>query len=475
MIPRYTRPAMGRVWSDEYRMELWLQVELAVCEAWADLGVIPAEDMAAIRGATVQAERSAELFAQTHHDMISFTRAISEQLGPPGRWIHLGLTSSDVLDTALSLQVQAAADILAADLQQLESVLAELAVRYRHTLTIGRTHGVHAEPTTFGHKLAVFVAQVRRDAQRLEQARDELRVGKLSGAVGTHANVPADVEEQALARLGLRPAEAASQILQRDRHAQFMTTLAVIAATLEQQATEIRALQRTEIGEAFEPFSSGQQGSSAMPHKRNPELCERVCGLARLIRGHAVTALDNVALWHERDISHSSAERIILPDACTALDYILDLMRSIYDGLDVCPEAMTRNLELTQGLIYSGQVLLALVEHGMARGEAYDLVQTAARKVWAGEGELQAHLAADPRVSARLTSAELASLFDLTICGGSRSRSPASVSALDPDDRRAFPARQSPRDVRGGRRPFADGRVRSGVRVRRGHGRTDSR
>jgi adenylosuccinate lyase len=412
VIPRYTRPAMGRVWSDEHRMELWLQVELAVCEAWTEMGVIPEADMAAIRGATVQGERSAELFRETHHDMISFTRAIAEQLGPPGRWIHLGLTSSDVLDTALSLQIQEASDILAEDLQKLEAVLSEQAVRYKHTLTIGRTHGVHAEPTTFGHKLAVYVAQVRRDCQRLEHARDELRVGKLSGAVGTHANLPAEIEESALGRLGLRAAEAATQILQRDRHAQFVASLAVIAATLEQQATEIRALQRTEVGEAFEPFSSGQQGSSAMPHKRNPELCERICGLARLLRGHVVTALDNVAVWHERDISHSSAERIILPDACTALDYMLDLLTSIFEGLEVCPDAMTRNLELTRGLIYSGQVLLALVESGMARGEAYDVVQSAARKVWAGDGDLQTHLAADPLVSARLGSEQLASLFD---------------------------------------------------------------
>jgi len=412
VIPRYTRPAMGRVWSDEYRMQLWLDVELAVCEAWTELGIIPEADMAELRGATVQAERSAELLRETHHDMISFTRAIAEQLGPPGRWIHLGLTSSDVLDTALSLQIQAAADILAEDLRELEAVLAELAVRFKHTLMIGRTHGMHAEPTTFGHKLAVFVAQVRRDCQRLEQARDELRVGKISGAVGTHANVPAEIEEIALGRLGLRPAEASTQILQRDRHAQFVTTLAVIAATLEQQATEIRALQRTEIGEAYEPFSSGQQGSSAMPHKRNPELCERICGMARLLRGHAVTALDNVAVWHERDISHSSAERLILPDACIALDYMLDLLRSIYDGLDVCPDVMQRNLEMTRGLIYSGQVLLALVEAGMLRGDAYGVVQEAARRVWAGDGDLLSHLRANPRVTERISDQDLAALFD---------------------------------------------------------------
>ena len=412
MIPRYTRAAMGHVWSDEHRMQLWLDVEVAVCEAWAELGVIPQDDIAAIRGAAIHPDRMAELFRETHHDIISFTRSVAEQLGPPGRWIHLGLTSSDVLDTALSLQIQQAADILAEDLRQLEQVVAELAVRFKHTLMIGRTHGVHAEPTTFGHKLAVFVAQLRRDCRRLEFARDELRAGKISGAVGTHANVPAEVEESALARLGLAPAEASTQILQRDRHAQFVATLAVIAASLEQQATEIRALQRTEIGEAFEPFSSGQQGSSAMPHKRNPELCERVCGMARLLRGYVVTALDNVAVWHARDISHSSAERLILPDACIALDYMLDLLRTIYDGLEVCPDVMQRNLGLTRGLIYSGQVLLALVEAGLARGDAYAIVQSAARRVWAGEGDLLGHLRADSRVTDLIQAEALEALFD---------------------------------------------------------------
>ncbi len=291
MIPRYTRPEMGRIWSEEHKLELWLRVEIAVCEAWAAVGVIPTEDLEAIRSAQIDMARTAELFAETHHDMISFTRAVAERIGPAGRWIHLGLTSSDVLDTALSLQVQEASDILAADLERLESALSDQAVRYKYTPMVGRTHGIHAEPTTFGHKLAVFVAQARRDQTRLSQARDELRVGKISGAVGTHANVPAEVEERALGRLGLMPAEASTQILQRDRHAQFVCTLAVIAATLDQQATEIRALQRTEIGEAFEPFSAGQQGSSAMPHKRNPELCERVCrpgaGAARPCRHRA--------------------------------------------------------------------------------------------------------------------------------------------------------------------------------------------
>jgi adenylosuccinate lyase len=412
VIPRYTRPEMGRIWSDEHQLDLWLKVELAVCEAWAELGVIPPEDMQAIRGATVQTERMAELFRATHHDIIAFTRAMADRLGPAGRWIHLGLTSNDVKDTALSMQVQEAADVLAEDLRQLEAALSELAVRYKFTLTIGRSHGVHAEPTTFGHKLAVFVAQVRRDLQRLEAARDELRVGKISGAVGTHANVPGEVEERALADLGLRPAEASTQILQRDRHAQFVSTLAVIGATLDQQATEIRSLQRTEIAEAFEPFSSTQQGSSAMPHKRNPELCERICGLARVLRGYSVTALEDVALWHERDISHSAAERIILPDACIALDYMLDLLTGIWTDLEVCPDAMERNLELTRGLIYSGRVLLALVEAGMPRGEAYGLVQDAARQVWGGDGDLLAHLCSDRRVTELITPDDLQTLFD---------------------------------------------------------------
>ncbi|MBV9355214.1 MAG: adenylosuccinate lyase [Chloroflexi bacterium] len=414
MIPRYTRPEMGRVWSEEHRLELWLRVEVAVCEAWADLGVIPSEDLEAIRSAEIDMARTAELFAETHHDMISFTRAVAERIGPAGRWIHLGLTSSDVLDTALSLQIQESSDILAADLERLESALSDQAVRYKYTPMVGRTHGIHAEPTTFGHKLTVFVAQTRRDQTRLSQARDELRVGKISGAVGTHANVPAEVEERALGRLGLLPAEASTQILQRDRHAQFVCTLAVIAATLDQQATEIRGLQRTEIGEAFEPFSAGQQGSSAMPHKRNPELCERVSGLARVLRGHAVTALEDVALWHERDISHSSAERIILPDACTALDYMLHIFAGVIEELDVCPEAMSRNLALTRGLIYSGRVLLALVEAGMARAEAYRVVQDAAKRVWAGEGDLQSNLAQEPAVTARLSPHELAALFDVS-------------------------------------------------------------
>src|SRR5437899_1576912 len=277
---------------------------------------------------------------------------------------------------------------------------------------VGRTHGIHAEPTTFGLKLALWVDELRRGQQRLAAALEQVTVGKISGAVGTHATIPPQIEEFVCERMGLKIAPVSSQIVQRDRHAHFMTILALLGSSLEKMAQEIRHLQRTELSEAFEPFAAGQQGSSAMPHKRNPELCERICGMARLLRGYVVTALDNVAVWHERDISHSSAERLILPDACIALDYMLDLLRSIFDGLEVCPEAMQRNLELTRGLIYSGQVLLALVESGMARGEAYDIVQAAARRVWAGDGDLLSHLSHDPRVTQRLSADDLASLFD---------------------------------------------------------------
>jgi adenylosuccinate lyase len=307
----------------------------------------------------------------------------------------------------------AATDILAADLERLESAVAELATRYKYTPCIGRSHGIHAEPTTFGHKLAVWVAMIRRDRDRLAAARREVAVGKISGAVGTHANVPAEVEESVCARLGLEVAPASTQILQRDRHAAFVCGLAVIAATLELMATEIRALQRTEIGEVAEPFAAGQQGSSAMPHKRNPELSERICGLARIVRAAALPALENVALWHERDISHSSAERIVLPDACLALDYMLRLFADIVEGLEVYPERMKANLDLTRGLIFSERVLLALVEKGMPRNDAYLLVQSHAKRAWAGDGDLQTLLGDDARVRERLTREELAQCFEL--------------------------------------------------------------
>ena len=413
MIPRYSHPEMARIWSEEHKLDTWLRVELAVCEAWAELGVIPAEDMAQLRRATVDPARMEQLFRETHHDIISFVRAVAESVGPAGRFIHLGLTSSDVLDTALAVQTLEAIDLLDRDLQRLEAAATALALRYKDTPMIGRTHGIHAEPTTFGHKAAVWVWQVRQDRQRLARAREEMAVGKLSGAVGTHANVPAEVEERVCRQLGLQPAAVSSQIVQRDRHAYFIATLAVIAATLDQLGTELRGLQRTEVGEVAEPFSAGQQGSSAMPHKRNPELAERICGLARLIRGYAVPALDDVALWHERDISHSSVERVIFPDACLALDYILRLAAEVLEGLEVYPERMRQNLEMTRGLIYSGRVLLALVEAGFSRAEAYELVQAKAKRVWAGESDLQTLLWEDERVRRVMSRAQLADLFDL--------------------------------------------------------------
>ncbi len=413
MIPRYSNPEMARVWSDEHKYDTWRRVEVAVCEAWAELGLVPEEALPAIRAATIDSGRMAQVFAETRHDVIALVRTMAESAGEAGRFIHFGLTSSDVWDTATSVQLVEAADILAEDLARLEESVAELAVRYKYTPCIGRSHGIHAEPTTFGHKLAVWVAMIRRDRERLAAARREVAVGKISGAVGTHANVPAEVEESVCARLGLEPSPASTQILQRDRHAAFVAALAVIAATLESMATEIRALQRTEIGEVAEPFAAGQQGSSSMPHKRNPELAERICGLARVVRAAAIPALEDVALWHERDISHSSAERIILPDACLALDYMLRLFAEIMDGLDVFPERMRANVDLTRGLIFSERVLLTLVEQGMVRNDAYLIVQRCAKRVWAGEGDLQSLLADDPGVRERLTREELAACFEL--------------------------------------------------------------
>ncbi|MBX5493441.1 MAG: adenylosuccinate lyase [Chloroflexi bacterium] len=413
MIDRYTYPEMKRLWSEEHKLELWLRVEILACEGWAALGAIGPEDLAAIRRASVDRARMEEIYRESHHDVLSFVRAVAESVGPAGRFIHLGLTSSDVLDTALAVVLCEACDLLAEDLERLEAVLTRQALAHKYTLMVGRTHGIHAEPLTFGHKLAVWVAEVRRHRTRLAQAREMVAVGKIGGAVGTHANVPPEVEEYVCRQLGLRPAEAATQIVQRDRHAQFVLTLALIASSLEKFATEIRGLQRTEVGEVAEPFAPGQQGSSAMPHKRNPELAERVCGLARVVRSAAIPALEDVVLWHERDISHSSVERIILPDACLALDYMLRTFTHIMEGLDVYPERMQRNLERSGGLVYSGRVLLALVEKGMSRQEAYALVQRYAKQVWQDDrGDFRALLAADPQVRALLGEEELARLFD---------------------------------------------------------------
>lgn len=412
MIEKYTRPAMGVIWGEERKIALWLKVEIAVCEAWAEEGVVPVEALPAIRAATVDLARMQEIERETEHDVIAFLRAAGETVGEASRWIHLGLTSSDVIDTALSLQVLEATDLLLADIESLREAVGALALQHKDTPQIGRTHGIHAEPLTFGLKLAGWYDELTRSRTRLLAAREDMAVGAISGAVGTHANVPPIVEERVCARLGLRPDPVSTQIIGRDRHAAFIATLAVIASSLDRFATEIRHLQRTEVGEVAEPFGAGQQGSSAMPHKRNPVLTERISGLARVIRGHAVTALETVPLWHERDISNSSAERVIFPDACILLDYLLGLSERVVRGLDVYPARMRRNLDSTQGIVYSQRALLALTEGGMDRQAAYKIVQRAAMRAWAEETPLYDILAGEPAVTERLAPDKLRALFD---------------------------------------------------------------
>jgi len=412
MIERYSRPQMKRVWSDESKFAKWLDVEIAACEAWAHVGVIPRETVPKIKLARINLKRMEEILQETHHDMTAFLGSVSESLGEESRFIHLGLTSSDVIDTALSLQLVEAAEILNEDIKELISVLAQQAIKHKYTPMVGRTHGVHAEPISFGLKLAVWVEEMNRNRIRLNEAKKAIAVGKISGAVGTYATLSPEVEDKTCARLGLAPAPVSSQILQRDRHAQFVTTLAIIASSLEKFATEIRALQKTETREAEEPFGAGQTGSSAMPHKRNPELCERICGLARLLRGNALTSMENVALWHERDISHSSTERVILPGSCLLLDYSLAIFTSVMRGLQVYPQRMKRNLELTKGLLFSQRVMLALIDKGLSRQKAYELVQRNAMKSWKGNKKFLSLLKADTEVTASLPPGELENLFD---------------------------------------------------------------
>jgi adenylosuccinate lyase len=412
MIERYSRPKMKKVWSDESKFDKWLQVEIAVCEAWAELGTIPKDAIPKIKKARFDLKRIDEILKETHHDMTAFLGSVAESLGEESRFVHLGLTSSDIIDTALSLQLVAAADLLAQDIAELIAVLEKRALEHKHTIMMGRTHGVHAEPTTFGLKLALWVEEMKRNAQRLDEAKKAISVGKISGAVGTYASVSPEVEKRACAKLGLEAAPVSSQIVQRDRHAQFVTTLAIIASSLEKFATEIRGLQRTEILELEEPFEPGQTGSSAMPHKRNPELCERTCGLARLVRGNAMTSLENIALWHERDISHSSNERIIFPDSCLVVDYVLSIFTYIMEGLQVYPEHMKENLEVTKGLIFSQRVLTALIEKGLSRQEAYKMVQRNSMKAWKDRTSFLGLLQADPEVGRHLSQSELEGLFD---------------------------------------------------------------
>ena len=404
---------MKKIWSEENKFDQWLKVEIAVCEAWAELGEIPRKEIVKIREASYDLGRVARFLKVTHHDMTAFLNSVAESLGAESRFVHLGLTSSDVMDTAQALQLTQA-DILEKDSAELISVLESKAIEHKYTIMMGRTHGVHAEPTTFGLKMALWTEEMKRNAQRLTEAGKNISVGKISGAVGTYATVPPEVERIACAKLGLAAAPISSQIIQRDRHAQFVTTLAITASSLEKFATEIRGLQRTEVREVEEPFEVGQTGSSAMPHKRNPELCERICGLARLIRGYAVASLENIPLWHERDISHSSAERIILPDSCLALDYMLSIFTSIMRGLKVHPEKMRHNIELTHGVIFSQRVLLALIDKGLMREEAYKIVQDNAMKAWEKGKSFLSLLKADRRITSRLSKLELDSLFDYT-------------------------------------------------------------
>lgn len=412
MIDRYARPAMKMVWSEESKHGKWLQVELAVCEAWAEEGLVPGADMEKLRLAKYDPVKLEEVFLRTRHDMTAFLQSVTAGLGEEGRWLHMGLTSHDVQDTAQGLQFMEASDILLEGVDRLLEALKRRALEHKFTPIMGRTHGVHAEPTTFGAKMALWWDEMSRQRHRLEEARCSVAVGKISGAVGTYATVPPQIEESVCARLGLAVAPISNQVVQRDRHAHFVTTLALIAASLEKFATEIRGLQRTEVREVEEPFGVGQTGSSAMPHKRNPELSERVCGLARLIRGHAVTALENVALWHERDISHSSAERIILPDSCMALDYILDIFADVIDGLRVYPERMKQNIEMTRGLVFSQRVLLALIENGLSREMSYSIVQRCAMRCWEGGEDFRQLLRDEPDVTNRLPGEALDSIFD---------------------------------------------------------------
>jgi len=412
MIERYSRPEMKKVWSDENKYDKWLEVEIAVCDAWAELGVIPRKAIPKIKLAKCNLKRMAEILKETHHDVTAFLGSVAESLGEESRFIHRGLTSSDVIDTATSLQLVEASDILLQDVKELTTVLAQRAIEHKYTVMIGRTHGIHAEPTSFGLKMALWVEEMRRNLHRLTEAKKAIAVGKISGAVGTYATVTPDVEQKACHKLGLDPAPISNQVLQRDRHAQFVTTLAIMAGSLEKFATEIRALQKTEVREVEEPFGSGQTGSSAMPHKRNPELCERVSGLARLARGCALTSLENISLWHERDISHSSNERIILPDACLVLDYILALFTSVMRRLQVYPHRMKKNLELTRGLVFSQRVMLALINKGLSRQEAYKMVQRNAMKAWKGNRNFLTLLKADNEVTATMPVGELEALFD---------------------------------------------------------------
>jgi len=413
VIERYTLPEMGRIWSEENKLNNWLKIEILACQAWADLGEIPAGAVEVIKQkAAFSVERTREIEDQVRHDVIAFLTNVAENVGEESKYIHLGMTSSDVLDTGLALQMREAAGLILDKLQRLQQVIGEQARRHKYTLMVGRTHGVHAEPLTFGLKMALWYTEMDRNRERMERAREVISYGKISGAVGTFANIPPVVEEYVCSRLGLKPCRVSTQVIQRDRHAEFLTALAVIASSLEKMATEIRNLQRTDLLEAEEPFYQGQKGSSAMPHKRNPMISERVAGLARVIRSNALAGLENVALWHERDLTHSSVERVIIPDSCILLDYILDKFTTVMKGLVVHEENMRANLDKTLGLVFSQRLMLALVNKGVLREEAYRWVQRNSMQAWAERVPLKELVARDEDITRRLDKREIDSIFD---------------------------------------------------------------
>ncbi len=420
MIDRYSRPEMARIWTLENKFQRWLKVELLACEAWAELGVLPKDEIAALRKQAAKVQIDAEFVArvdwldrnQTRHDVVAFTTALAERIGPLARHIHYGLTSTDLVDTALSSLIVEAIDQIDKGIERLIGSVRRRAVEFKDTLMIGRTHGIHAEPTTFGLKLALWSEELKRDRERLKHARDNLRVGKLSGAVGTYANIDPFVEQYVCKKMGLKPAPISTQVLQRDRHAELGTTLAILGGTLEKMALEVRLLQKTETREVEEPFSEGQKGSSAMPHKRNPVTCEQICGLARILRGNALASLEDIALWHERDISHSSVERIVLPDSTLLADYLLEKMAWVIENMRVYPQNMLRSLNATGGLIFSQRLLLALVGKGLAREAAYKIVQGHAMAGWDSGVPFRQLIEADPTVRDRLSAAELDACFD---------------------------------------------------------------
>ena len=417
MISRYSRPEMAQIWSLKNKYQKWLDIEILVCEAWAEKGVIPKEALAKIKEkASFSVERIAEIETQVKHDVIAFISNVEENIGLQGRYLHLGLTSSDILDTANAVLLKKAMEIILEDVEKVMSILREQAFTHKDTPMIGRSHGVHAEPITFGLKLALWYEEMKRNKKRLQQAKEDISYGKISGAVGTFAHLDPEIESYVCSKLGLNPAPISNQIIQRDRYAHYFTSLAILSGTIEKIALEIRHLQRTEVLEVEEPFTKGQKGSSAMPHKRNPVQCENLCGLARLVRSNTLAALENIALWHERDISHSSVERVIMPDTTILVDFMLHRLKKILANMQVYPERMLKNLNLTKGLIFSQGLLLTLVKKGLPRQRAYEIIQDCAMRVWQGEKDLKTQILSHKEIRAYLTPAEIEKIFDLKYC-----------------------------------------------------------